>query len=184
MGTYATKVVKNLSNKSSQKLSVLNCVPYVPSCLACPRALRALVPYMPSCLTCPRALRTLALCVPSRLHAMCILHALRTLVPYLPYVPCMPSCLTYIKVYLVGCFWNSRINCTKSCFGCWFFLIWTTQKVHRESTKGRKVPGKYRWRSSFFSKVSSFKPATLLKMNLILRISLQLHFFFQQFTFL
>ena len=38
MGTHATKVVKNLSNKSSQKLSVLNCVPYVPSCLACPRA--------------------------------------------------------------------------------------------------------------------------------------------------
>ena len=38
------------------QLSLLNRVPYVPSCLACPRAL---VPCVPTCLTCPRALRAL-----------------------------------------------------------------------------------------------------------------------------
>ena len=143
-------------------MSVLNCVLYVPSCLtclACPHALRALVPYVPSRLTYPRALRTL--------------------------VPYVPSCLTCIKVYLVGCFWYFRVNRTKSCFG-WFMLgssdrnyIKSSQRVNR----GDKVTGEYRWRSSFFSKVTSCKPTILLKMNSILSISLQLHFFFQQFTF-
>ena len=55
-------------------------------------ALRALVPYVPSCLTSPRALRTLAPCVPSRLRAFtCLacpraLRALRTLHTLVPYV--------------------------------------------------------------------------------------------------
>ena len=63
--------------------ALLALVSYVLSCLACPRVLRALVPYVPSSLTCPRPLRGLVLCV--------------------PYVSCMLSCLTCIKVYLVGC---------------------------------------------------------------------------------
>ena len=57
-----------------------------PTCLTCPRALRARVPYVPTCLTCPRALRAH---VPT---------CLRTHVPYVPacpraYVPTCHTCL-------------------------------------------------------------------------------------------
>ena len=41
------------------RVSLLNYVPYVPSCLMCLRALRAFVPYVSSRLTCLHALRAL-----------------------------------------------------------------------------------------------------------------------------
>ena len=113
-------------------MSVLNCVPYVPSCLTCPRPLRALMPYVPSCLTCPRAL-----------HA---------LVPCMSYVSCMPSCLaclTYLTCprglralkfiqwaasEIVGLI-VQKVALDSS---CWDFQIGTTQRVNRKSTEGTK----------------------------------------------
>ena len=53
------------------------------------RALPDLVPYMPSCLTCPRALRVLVSYVPPSLYAL------------VPYVPCVPSCLGIPRAYSV-----------------------------------------------------------------------------------
>ena len=61
-----------------------------------------------------RALRALVPCVSSRLTCSCTLLALAPYVPCVSYVPLRLAC---IKVYLVGCFWNSRVNRIKSCFG-------------------------------------------------------------------
>ena len=75
--------------------SLLNRVPYVlyvPSCLACPRAL------VPTCFACPRALRALVPCLPSCLACP------RALVPCMPYCLCGQVIVTIICYQLIVIF--------------------------------------------------------------------------------
>ena len=118
-------------------MSVLNYVPYLPSCRTYnPRALRAfpcftcLVPYMPSCLKClvPCFLSCLPYFVPYLLscltwlalyillYLMCLV--LSCLTSFMPYVLTCLTCLTWSLALRVSCLTYSRVSWASYLFTC------------------------------------------------------------------
>ena len=122
MGQCAiTSIVKSLLKSSMTGVfllsycierSLLNYVPYVLSCLTCPRTLRALVPHL---------LRVLRALVPYVLSCPTCSRALRALVPYVLscltcFVPYVLSCPTCLVPYVLSCLtclvsYVSRVLC-------------------------------------------------------------------------